>query len=279
MVVKVVNVLGGVAAADDRSIVALLVVGPVVGEGEGEFDVSETGEGEVEFGEVEFDVGEAGEGEAIEVAFGDVVLLWLSGAVVELLSAPVGTESVALVSPVGVLSVVGRLLVTIDVMVAFAVDVSRSLVVSVDTVVVWLTLVSLRLLTEVLPCDEASLVVVVSRVKSGPLVGSAEGAAVLVLADVGRVADVVKLSEAVAGTVDDWALPMVKSWQVRQEVIKTIRYNSIVSTPSAILPWTESLFEMSGLKGGKELFVVRSPDYLGEWIYRAGAVSSPCTLR
>lgn len=117
MVVKVVNVLGGVAAADDRSIVVLLVVGPVVGEGEGEFDVSETGEGEVEFGEVEFDVGEAGEvtfdvgeageGEAIEVAFGDVVLLWLSGAVVELLSAPVGTESVALVSPVGVLSVVG----------------------------------------------------------------------------------------------------------------------------------------------------------------------------
>lgn len=233
MVVKVVNVLGGVAAADDRSIVALLVVGPVAGEGEG--DEVEAGEGEVTF-----DVGEAGEGEAIEVAFGDVVLLWLSGVVVELLSAPVGTESVALVSPVGVLSVVGRLLVTIDVMVAFAVDVSRSLVVSVDTVVVWLRLVSLRLLTVnmdtvVLPSDEASLVVVVSRVKSGPLVGSAEGAAVLVLTDVGRVADVVKLSEAVAGTVDDWALPMVKSWQVRQEVIKTIRYNSIVSTPSAIL--------------------------------------------
>lgn len=248
MVVKVVNVLGGVAAADDRSIVALLVVGPGAGDGEG--DEVEAGEGEVEFdevefdvgetGEVAFDVGEAGEGEAIEVAFGDVVLLWLSGAVVELLSAPVGTESVALVSPVGVLSVVGRLLVTIDVMVAFAVDVSRSLVVSVDTVVVWLRLVSLRLLTVnmdtvVLPSDEASLVVVVSRVKSGPLVGSAEGAAVLVLTDVGRVADVVKLSEAVAGTVDDRALPMVKSWQVRQEVIKTIRYNSIVSIPSAIL--------------------------------------------
>lgn len=248
MVVKVVNVLGGVAAADDRSIVALLVVGPVAGEvdvgeaGEGAFDVSETGEGEGAFdvgetGEVAFDVGEAGEGEAIEVAFGDVVLLWLSGAVVKLLSAPVGTESVAFVSPVGVLSVVGRLLVTIDVMVAFAVDVSRSLVVSVDTVVVWLRLVSLRLLTVnmdtvVLPSDEASLVVVVSRVKSGPLVGSAEGAAVLVLTDVGRV----ELSEAVAGTVDDWALPMVKSWQVRQEVIKTIRYNSIVSIPSAVLP-------------------------------------------